>query len=684
MLKLSPALVPAIHMLNSTALFLVPAITMGIGFPLALQAWSNYQHKVGQTTGIVYGINTIGAVLGGLVTGFLIIPALGVQLSITVLGLIGLWLGVMMVQLFSGEAKLRSRLIYVSVGVGLTIAPALIPSGLFKHLFVSFGNRKLSRIVSAKEGVNATVSVHEDVLKGLGERLMAVDGIVIAGDERNIRSAQKTLGHLGLLLNKNAKEVLSIGFGSGETTACLSRHNLDRIDCVEIAPEVVEVGLQFFEHINLGKSLDKKVNMMYLDAKNYLHLTTRRYDIIINGADKPTNPGSAAMFTREHFRNALEHLESGGLFITKLHMQGSKSSFDSVLGTFLDVYRHVTIWFPTTKPYVFFYLVGSSEPQLFSPKHIDEQLRKESVRDSAAYMNFHSNLDVLSCYIGDQDDIRKYVKSFHINSDHRPYVEFNSHQKRQTVRELFSQFTEVVRSGSVIRHIDWTGMSQDEQDKWRSDHSLVYKVSDYILRAHGQDADLLRLRTISEGLKFMPGNPALLDQQDESLSLVRNFLDKGLLDADKLIAEANKTIKNYPDFGAAWLIKSWALQHKNQMAVALTSAERAANYAQHTALAYDNLGLIYLQLGQTDKALEYFSRAIKLRPNDARLHLNLGIALTQQKKVDQAIGAYRKALSISPNYHTAQNRLNALLETEHLRQDSRQDIGSSIESGPQQ
>lgn len=68
---------------------------------------------------------------------------------------------------------------------------------------------------------------------------------------------------MGVLLNKNARDILTIGFGGGETTACLALNKLNRLDCVEISPEVVQIALKFFKHINLGDKLDRNVNMIY-------------------------------------------------------------------------------------------------------------------------------------------------------------------------------------------------------------------------------------------------------------------------------------------------------------------------------------------------------------------------------------------------------------------------------------
>ncbi|MHC4791496.1 MAG: fused MFS/spermidine synthase [Planctomycetota bacterium] len=59
-------------LIQNAFLFLVPTLIMGIGFPIALQAWANHMHKVGRSTGTAYGANTIGAVVGGIVTGFVL------------------------------------------------------------------------------------------------------------------------------------------------------------------------------------------------------------------------------------------------------------------------------------------------------------------------------------------------------------------------------------------------------------------------------------------------------------------------------------------------------------------------------------------------------------------------------------------------------------------------------------
>jgi len=172
-------------------LFFLPAVAMGIGFPLALQAWAKCRHKVGQTTAVVYGVNTIGAVLGGVVTGFLLIPILGTQSSIMVLGLMAIWLGVIMVLIFVPKGVIIKRMVYLAIAAGLTITTVIIPSDLFVQNVI----RANGEIVAVKEGITTTVSVHRESNGGL---LLATSGIRVAGDSHLLRGVQKVLGHLSM------------------------------------------------------------------------------------------------------------------------------------------------------------------------------------------------------------------------------------------------------------------------------------------------------------------------------------------------------------------------------------------------------------------------------------------------------------------------------------------------------
>lgn len=61
-----------------SGLLAIPTIAMGATLPLLVRIFLGFGYSVGGVTGLLYGINTIGAVLGALLTSFFLIPKLGI------------------------------------------------------------------------------------------------------------------------------------------------------------------------------------------------------------------------------------------------------------------------------------------------------------------------------------------------------------------------------------------------------------------------------------------------------------------------------------------------------------------------------------------------------------------------------------------------------------------------------
>jgi tetratricopeptide (TPR) repeat protein len=61
-----------------------------------------------------------------------------------------------------------------------------------------------------------------------------------------------------------------------------------------------------------------------------------------------------------------------------------------------------------------------------------------------------------------------------------------------------------------------------------------------------------------------------------------------------------------------------------------------------------NLGTLYRQLNEPDKAKSAFSQALNLNPADSVAHYNIGTILDSQGKYKQALEAYRIALTLDP------------------------------------
>ena len=54
-----------------------PTVMMGIAVPLAIQICRRGRSREGTSVGSVYAVNTIGAILGAFMAGFILLPGVG-------------------------------------------------------------------------------------------------------------------------------------------------------------------------------------------------------------------------------------------------------------------------------------------------------------------------------------------------------------------------------------------------------------------------------------------------------------------------------------------------------------------------------------------------------------------------------------------------------------------------------
>lgn len=75
--------------------------------------------------------------------------------------------------------------------------------------------------------------------------------------------------------------------------------------------------------------------------------------------------------------------------------------------------------------------------------------------------------------------------------------------------------------------------------------------------------------------------------------------------------------------------------------------------------AYD-LALTYLKKGDYDSSIEKFEACLKLNPNDYDTCYNLGMAYAEKEDYDSAINAYKKASNLKPRYYSCYDNIGTL------------------------
>jgi len=601
-------------MTQCLVLFLVPSTIMGIGFPFMVQAWIRHVHRVGRTVGSAYSVNTIGAVAGGLVTGFICIPFLGLQKSIILLGLLVLWLAAVM--WFALARPVRRawlvRSIPLLTALCVTLRVPLIPADLFNRTVALSFEKEHDSVVDVRTGINTTVSIHRD--HGSDDLFLYTSGRMVAGTSPGYRGDQKMLGHFPVLLNPAAESVLTVGFGTGESTACLNLHNLERNDCVEIAPEVLEMSLKYFTDLNLGPRHTEEVNVILMDARNYLHLTEQTYDVIVNDCTSIRGfAENSSLYTRDYLECARRHLNENGLFMSWIDTYASESTrvVNALLGTMLDAFPHVTLWYMLPEPSPFFVVVGSNEPQSFRIPHIAREMDNRAVAKSLLRINIERTEDVLSCYVANQDDLRRYLRRYACNTDDHPFVEFCT-AERPAGYAMLRQFFQGVASDSVYRHLDWTDIDPRAQAQWLAGFDRLRRATRHVLLAQTARTPWECIKHCLDGLETMPDYHVLQVTRIRAEKDLAKMVKQALAARDLKQAQAltDVFLKVEPDAAVAWILQSQIERLKCQPEAALRAARRAVDVAPQSLAALHNLWGLLLANHEAEEAQDLFDRAV--------------------------------------------------------------------------
>ena len=122
------------------------------------------------------------------------------------------------------------------------------------------------------------------------------------------------MGHLPLLLSEERSEALLICYGVGNTARSLLSHSsLDRLDVVDISPEVLSMSARF-SPVHGGDPLaDPRVEVRVEDGRQHLLATSRRYDVITSEPPPPTDAGVVNLYTQEFNAAARQALKPGGV-----------------------------------------------------------------------------------------------------------------------------------------------------------------------------------------------------------------------------------------------------------------------------------------------------------------------------------------------------------------------------------
>jgi len=219
-------------LLATFALLIFPSILLGFVSPYVIKLGATTLKNVGNVSGNLFSIATVGSIFGTFLTVFVLIPSFEVRQIIFGLGV------TLMISSLIG-LKIPAKILTIIVIIILVMPSSSVVVGIIPHY--------AGDTIYEKE----TLYSHLDVIDSGDTRTLFLDGIrhsaMNLNDPRDLVLDYTEFFHLGKMLNPDLEKVLFVGGGgfSGPKNFLLMYPDI-QIDVVEIDPEVIVVAKNYF------------------------------------------------------------------------------------------------------------------------------------------------------------------------------------------------------------------------------------------------------------------------------------------------------------------------------------------------------------------------------------------------------------------------------------------------------
>ena len=649
-----------IDMRNASALMFFPTILFGMSFPVLTHLVTRGPKTIGSSLGLIYGTNTIGGILGSLVSGYLLLPNLGSQQTLVFLALLNFLTGVLLFATASYFSGIIRKGMAVSVSILLVLTLRSMPNDLLQGIFMrnSLGKKNPETLIYLNEGLTTTVAVFndDDASLGIKRKSLVLNGVNMSANHMQSRKYMTLLSYIPLLLNENPKDVLVICFGTGLTSGAAGVYpGIHSVDAVDISPGVFR-SAKFFSDTNYDAANNPKVHKIVQDGRNHLLTTSKTYDVITAEPPPPTNAGAVNLYTKEYYELTKKALKPGGIVSQwiPLHSQTETHIYEH-FRTFLDSFPYVMSWYPTKQELI---LIGSNDPINIDFRKIDNRLKHPVVNEVMRKIRFENPFTLLGSIWFLKDELENMASKQRLITDNNPSLEFFLSSPDAISRESIYQF--------LRNRTSFDTVFTKVKNLTNADKKVFKNFWDQRLNAEFA-GDVFEL-----GIKFLnKGNLRQAIEKlkeavklDPSFSLAHYFLgDAFAVIGDFENAETNfrSAIRLQPDYAVAYndLGNTLAAQGnlEDAMAQYIIAIERKPDYFE----AYINLGISWNEKGEFEKAIPLFKKAIEIQPINANAHLSLANSLYSNKNWQEAINYYRAALKLKPELAQARANLEIVL-----------------------
>jgi spermidine synthase len=511
------------------ALLLPMTIAIGITYPLAVRVLATGVADAPLASARVYSWNTVGAIVGALAGGFLLIPWLRyegtVRLAVCVSLLLALTASLVLLRFnvrrlaLLGAAALASGLLFQPVvpATWLKLSPLRGGTGVIAYYAVG---RSADVVVVADE---STLDIRANGLPEAGAPVLGAPPAI---------DVEAWMSMLAVLARPTLDDMLIVGFGGGNVAQAVPP-SVHRVDVIELEPRIIEANRAIATQRALDPLSDSRLNLISNDARGALSLTTKKYDAIVSQPSHPWTAAASHLYTREFMQQAHDHLANGGVFVQWLGGEFVTAQLlRSQVATLLDVFRELRVYHPSRGTVIF---MASDRPLVMERDPLALRATLNRAPGHYARLSLNAPEDLLAALALETADARRFAAGRPLITDDRNLLatanvyERNRGMDADQLSALFAPFDPLTDPHSFVhrdlgaevsmtyiwrRVVYWSGETKGALERMSrladclgdTDSAVALR---HMMAMHLDVPDTAR-QLLADGLKRWPNSVALL------------------------------------------------------------------------------------------------------------------------------------------------------------------------------
>jgi len=411
----------------SSFLVLLPVtLPQGALFTYGCRLYSQCVKKDVSSIGEVYVLESVGAIVGGMLVTFFLVQYLN---SFEIAFILSLTNGLISIFLLWPRSRslhpaFQTLLWILSILFSFAFTYGLLPrTSSAIHQFSTDAQWKSLNVIHSENSIYGNVTVTKK-----GEQFtFFTNGLPsITTPVPDIASIEDFV-HFPMLFHEKPQSLLILSGGAGGMIHEILRYPVRHVDYVEMDPLLLRLVQKFSTPLTQFELSDPRVRIHYMDDRFFIKRTQDRFDLIFIGLPAPQELQSNRLFSAEFFSIAREKMNPDGIIV--LNLPGSLTYISPelrdlnrcILDTLETVFRSVRVIPGDTNLYL---ASDSSKLERVTSAEMVKRLEQRGIKTSLftkSYLEFRLHERWLKWFFESIEG-----KEVQINSDFRPIGVFFS------------------------------------------------------------------------------------------------------------------------------------------------------------------------------------------------------------------------------------------------------------------